>query len=447
MAGFTRLTDDSDEDASLLQPGEAPAQMKWARALANDTDRDTSIDGPWPISAWAAVDWYVWGIMGPILILKAVFLFVPMVVLLAPPVLLNHLYASLGRSPSDVQAQNGTRSWTANVIIQGVLSLPAQLLAAAMLVFDVLLMSVFGALWCTATCSWDRYSRNGEFLAPFEGGPSLYGAFPDIVAASAGLSHRVGVLEYLLRFAGMFVFVPWIKYWLTGNRWCTDLGHRFITQVGLSMADMDAADIGREFVHCVSAFKHTAEERAMVDGMGVGRAGTLDHYPRDFKFVPHYPHPPEGRDYAMAMQCATFTLVVCTTHMHGHSPGGRSRAERVPGVVLSTSSALCLYRVMLWRNNPYHLLTGWVEAGLTTGEPSQPAKRLGGEHPMWLVNSKNFAAADRTSRMSVGNIDMIFDRWIPFFVRFIRTKLQGSEVAAAHFERDMGQGYEEMRSV
>jgi hypothetical protein len=30
----------------------------------------------------------------------------------------------------------------------------------------------------------------------------------------------------------MFIIVPWVKYWLTGNVFLSDIGERFVTQIG-----------------------------------------------------------------------------------------------------------------------------------------------------------------------------------------------------------------------
>ena len=425
-------------DGALL-PGETRSQMEWARSIAARAGLDTSIDEEWQVEPWAAVDYFVWAVLILALTVKLLAMFLPLMLLLAPAVVSNHIYATCVSREDRIQ--DGYVGWSINIATQWLLSLPAQLVIVLMLGLDLILIGVFGGIWCTFTCSWGRFCRNGEALAPFSGGPSLYAHFGDIVAASAGESVRLGLCEYLFRFNGMFCFIPWLKYWLTANRWCTELSIRFLTQVGVSMDDLNLQDIEREFVHCVSRFKLSAANREIVDNLGIGRKGKLEHYKRDYKFVPHYPHPPAGREYSMAMQCATFSLIVCTTHSHSHSPDGARSGTA--GMVLSRSAAKPMYRVMAWRNNPYHLLSGWVEANISTGEPSQPEKRHGGEHPMWIVNSHNYSAAARDSRMSVGNVDLIFDRWIPFFVRFIRTNLQGAEKADECFQADQGIGYEE----
>jgi hypothetical protein len=97
---------------------------------------------------------------------------------------------------------------------------------------------------------------------------------------------------------------------------------------------------------------------------------------------------------------------------------------------------------MLWRNNPYHIYTGYVEANLSNGFPSQPEKELGAEHPMWLVNAHNKLAADRKVKLSLGSIDTFFDDFIPQLNHFIRLNVLGREAADAALAADPKEGYE-----
>ena len=71
------------------------------------------------------------------------------------------------------------------------------------------------------------------------------------------------------------------------------------------------------------------------------------------------------------------TLLVHTTHAHVEARGIKEFS------LVSASASIPLYRVMLWYNNPYHFLTGFVEASASNGLPSQPDKPDSGEHPMW----------------------------------------------------------------
>lgn len=75
---------------------------------------------------------------------------------------------------------------------------------------------------------------------------------------------------------------------------------------------------------------------------------------------------------------------------------------------------------MLWYSNPYHFLTGWVEASISNGKPSQLNKFHGGEHPMWLVTGRSPQTAGRDSWTGSGMIDAFFDCWLPVFVHEMR---------------------------
>jgi hypothetical protein len=75
---------------------------------------------------------------------------------------------------------------------------------------------------------------------------------------------------------------------------------------------------------------------------------------------------------------------------------------------------------MLWYSNPFHFLTGFVEASISTGLPSQPDKMHGGEHPMWLISAKTHLTASRESFTGSGLIDWFFDYWLPVFVHEVR---------------------------
>merc|ERR1719379_761435 len=130
-----------------------------------------------------------------------------------------------------------------------------------------------------------------------------------------------------------------------------------------------------------------------------------------WSLVPHYPYPPADRRWAVGMQTAGYSLPVkfaTLTHTtHADSKLGCSCVNnyRFPcghtgcqeQLVLSSSIARPAYRVMLWYSNPFHFLTGWVEASISTGGKSQPHKKFGGEHPMWLVSGRSQLTSGRDS--------------------------------------------------
>lgn len=85
---------------------------------------------------------------------------------------------------------------------------------------------------------------------------------------------------------------------------------------------------------------------------------------------------------------------------------------------------------MLWYNNPYHFLTGFVEASVSTGGASQPDKYHGGEHPMWLVTAHSPLLSRRNWSIGPASIDSFFDSWLPTIVDEIRRVVRGPEIAA-----------------
>jgi hypothetical protein len=121
---------------------------------------------------------------------------------------------------------------------------------------------------------------------------------------------------------------------------------------------------------------------------------------------------------------AKFTLLVNVTHADIKAQGSQEQ------FVLSNSIHRPVYRVMLWYSNPFHFLTGWVEASISTGGISQPGKNLGGEHPMWLVSGKSFLTSHRDSYTGSGMIDWFFDYWLPVFVHEVRYAIKCKHLLA-----------------
>mmetsp|Transcript_39342 Transcript_39342/g.91990 ORF Transcript_39342/g.91990 Transcript_39342/m.91990 type:complete len:169 (-) Transcript_39342:114-620(-) len=98
--------------------------------------------------------------------------------------------------------------------------------------------------------------------------------------------------------------------------------------------------------------------------------------------------------------------------------------------IFSNSVEKPIWRVMLWYSNPYHFFTGFVEASVSHGRPSQEDKVHGGEHPMWLVTSHSPLLSNRDSKIiGVGRIDAFFDGWLPVIVDEIRALIRGPEIA------------------
>ena len=421
-SSFTPLTADPLK-------GETQAQMKHGdKILAGSSD--TSIDGPWDSrESLGAVDCYVAVVCLVAMAPKLFVLYLPLYFLLLPATALNYCFY-MRNCPPGVQSLPSRNScgWLFHCCLQWLLTLPAQLIIVGNHLFDQALWFAFGALFATVTFSWPTVWRNRAVIAPYKGGPSLYFKFGDIVTACGGMSYRQGLFEFHRCFTLMFLLNPWIKYWITGNVWCGELGERFITQLGQSMADLNIDDIEKHF------------KRGISDARLTGGKEEID----EMFFCPHYPYPPAGseRCFAVGVQHASkITTLVHTTHFKGAD--GKDNGVQA----MSKSSERDVYRVMLWRNNPFHIYTGWVEASITHGRPSQEQKRLGGEHPMWLVNGHNYVAASRAVRLSVGWIDIFFDEFIPHFQRFIRGSATSWENADKVFEFDPQKGFEALGGV
>eukprot|EP00613_Pedinella_sp_CCMP2098_P019316 CAMPEP_0171692548 /NCGR_PEP_ID=MMETSP0991-20121206/6138_1 /TAXON_ID=483369 /ORGANISM="non described non described, Strain CCMP2098" /LENGTH=330 /DNA_ID=CAMNT_0012280865 /DNA_START=627 /DNA_END=1619 /DNA_ORIENTATION=+ len=267
------------------------------------------------------------------------------------------------------------------------------------------------------------FSASCKAFAPYRGGPSVVWHLNDVLVALLGQVHRQGWVEGAFKLAGGVTFIPWLKYFVNCNPYIYQLEERFIQQITTSMQDMPLADCANTARAIISRCTQQKSTRAQVDA---------------WSFVPHYSYPPPGRNWALGLQgggpagsnagLSNFFMVVHVTHALKPPPSTelRSGAEYF---VFSNSVALPVYRVMLWYSNPYHFFTGFVEASISNGGPSQPDKLNGGEHPMWLVTSRSPLLSDRTSSLGVGWIDGFFDSWLPFFVDLLRTINRGSEAA------------------
>jgi len=211
--------------------------------------------------------------------------------------------------------------------------------------------------------------------------------------------------------------MPWLKYYICANPWIYELEHRMVQQISTQMDDIgtpeEVAGEARTIISQARQVRKTANRLNI------------------WSFVPHYPFPPPNRRWALGLQAGggaypgKFTLIVHTTHASSEAKGSTEQ------FVLSNSCALPIYRVMLWYNNPFHFLTGWVEASVSTGMPSQPGKKHGGEHPMWLVCAKTRQASGRDSFTGSGMIDAFFDYWLPVFVHEMR-RLRTLKKLAGH---------------
>eukprot|EP00300_Choanocystis_sp_HF-7_P006480 c14735_g1_i1.p1 GENE.c14735_g1_i1~~c14735_g1_i1.p1 ORF type:complete len:460 (+),score=58.78 c14735_g1_i1:137-1381(+) len=306
-------------------------------------------------------------------------------------------------------------------------ALPGLILAVLCLLIDLAIMNLVGFLYVALTCRWRNYLNNCQQLAPFQHGPLIF-LFPaDILVAIMGQLHRRGVIQFIQPFCRMFLLNAWLKYWVTGNIWMTDLEVRFVTQTSGTMADMELKDVLSTGRQIISDSKLAPEVRKFV---------------RKYVFVPHYPHPPENRSSALGLQFTSRTInMTHSTHLSQWGEIGTRPRESCP-FVLSNSCLSPCWRVVLWRNNPYHAVTGFVEANLTTGEPACPERFKGAEHPMLVICGRNYLSSSRSCSFSAVRAERVFNAWLPEFVRTIRTLVLGAEVAEVRHQKLVETGKE-----
>ncbi|CAB9500041.1 expressed unknown protein [Seminavis robusta] len=424
----------TEQRASTVK-GETEDMFEHAKKIGS-RGMNTSIDAPWWVhQGWRITDVYTILIMALFLVPLMLVLWLPLFFCLLPPVMLLRLYVGWRLPQPTHQIPRQSIEWKFHVLVQLVLCIPAFLLAMFVLAYSHVVMTIFGGLYLTSSAIVqckpyllvERLRHNNTVLKPYQGGPFLLWHIEDIMVAVAGSVYRQHFLEFMRTFTTMFFANPWMKYWVTANIYLSNLDERFLTQIGQSMADMNRDDIDTQVMHAISRAKNSESNRNELDAK---------------TFAPHYPYPPPSRRYAIGMQHAgLITTLVHTTHYR--SP---PVANEGPVASLSNSAALPVYRVMLWRNNPYHIYTGYVEANLSSGFPTQPSKNLGGEHPMWLVNSHNKLAADRNLAYSLGAIDSFFDNYIPQLAHFVRLNVRGRAIADEHLKRDRRMGFEQIQN-
>lgn len=317
--------------------GETEEQMKLAQKL-HEEGGDMSIDAPWQVNSFGMIDVYTLLVMILFFVPKLIIFYPLLWLMLFPAVFFNWLYISNASQPLVSLTRTGC-TWYMHLVLQWSLSLPASILILINYVIDNIIWLFFGVLYCTLSCGWSRWAKNLEVIRPFRNGPSLYTHFPDLVVAVGGMIFRQGLLEFMVAFPMMFIVNPWVKYWLIGNPFLFDFTGklRFITQIGQKMDDMPLDAIDSHFKKCIANTKHLETNRDVVDSKF---------------FCPHYPYPPEGRQWAVGMQLAKLvTTFVHTTHLLGP-------ANRRNGFCLSSSAQAPQFRVILWHNNPLHIFTG-----------------------------------------------------------------------------------------
>lgn len=391
--------------------GETVALLKRFDELRQEeADQSPYCNAPWDVSKeFDTVDFFQCAVMLVALLPQLLFIYPILFILLLPPVFINLLYITM-LVPQVCDTIPRTFTWKVHCILQALLSIPSTVLAMISLLISRLSICLFGTLYCTFNPGgWSRYRRNIEIIKPFCEGPSLHNHFSDCVAAAAGMVYRRGLMEFTSAFALMFVINPWIKYWITGNVYTADLGLRFVTQVGRPMDDLTLQQVKRNFKRYISRAKNTRESKLFICN--------------PLLFCPHFPYPPRGskRYFSVGLEHSTISAFVHTTHFKSKSS---ISDEEWKSRCLSRSAQEPIYRVILWRNNPYHIYTGIVEACISK-------KRQALEHPMWLISSHKKLSASPAVCLSTGWIDLFFDQFIPHFEYFIRLNELGREAANA----------------
>jgi len=425
------------EVVRMMLNGESEEQMAHARAIkaaggvslpesfgpevSAEKRRDTSVDQDWPIDdspaalradRYVLITTVVWlGLKIPVFVL-------PMLVFTAMPMLVARIYMSL--MPDGTHRVIRSDGFYAVFHVAVLVGLPALALAFLSFLLDLIMYYIFSLLYCAYTWRWKQAVDGIGKIKPFKRGPSVFLHLPDLFVALVGQTARQTPLETTYMVACMSLLMPWLKYYINCNPWIYDLGYRLCQQISTEMADLrgpnTVADTARYIISCTREDRDTAER--------------IDIW----SFVPHYPFPPPDRRWALGLQAGggkypgKFTLIVHTTHAVQSVHGCTEQ------FVLSNCCELPIYRVMLWYNNPFHFLTGWVEASVSNGLPSQPNKAMGGEHPMWLVTARTPMVAGRDSWTGSGMIDAFFDYWLPVFVHEMRRQILGQAAADSKYQ-------------
>eukprot|EP00931_Biecheleriopsis_adriatica_P057246 TRINITY_DN33957_c0_g1_i1.p1 TRINITY_DN33957_c0_g1~~TRINITY_DN33957_c0_g1_i1.p1 ORF type:complete len:517 (+),score=72.43 TRINITY_DN33957_c0_g1_i1:81-1631(+) len=404
----------SKEDRMWLN-GESDAQMAHVEAIKSaggvSLDKadgsDTSKDQHWEYDTSSGAIWadqYVLSTTLLWMLPKLILFAVPMLLLNTLPVLIARLYAAT-LPPGTERVMRSYYFYTI-FSIASIVSLPAIPFILGSLILDYAVYYVFSLLYCAFTCRWSDAFASLEKIRPYRNGPSIILHIPDFFIAIVGHTARHGFFETMYMVSAMWLLMPWLKYYICCNPWIYSLSHRLCQQISTSMADCGTADQ-------VAKTSQSIISEAVQWHL---KAHNIDSW----SFVPHYPFPPPERRWALGLQAGgagypgKFTLIVHTTHADSTAGGCTEQ------FVLSNSCERPIYRVMLWYSNPYHFLTGWVEASISNGMPSQPDKKMGGEHPMWLVTARTPMVSGRDSFTGSGMIDGFFDYWLPVFVHEMR---------------------------
>jgi len=400
--------------------GETSAQMRHAARVKN-TQEQTSKDSPWPqdlslgyTDRYCIITSYIF------FVLKTLTFIIPLLLFALPITITARLYGFFLETPTGSVSR--TCCFYSVWVMLTLFSLPYIITATFAFCFDCVFYYVFSLLWyLVRLCVEDVVDVRKECIVPYRNGPWIFSHLADILVVMIGQTLRQGVIECTGKLAFMVILVPWIKYYINTNPWLYQLDERFVQQISTSMKDMEISKVANACRDIISQAKQPDDLQDDQD---------------NWKFAPHYPYPPAGRNWCLGVQAAGSSITGMFLIVHTTHALKRNEMEmRDPNYfVLSNSVILPIYRVMLWYNNPYHFFTGYVEASISSGGMFQPEKIFGGEHPMWLVTSRSPMLSSRESKFGVGWIDNFFDYWLPFFVSQIRELVVGECYAKALHE-------------
>merc|ERR1719215_2358381 len=304
------------------------------------------------------------------------------------------------------------------VLLMILIGLPVIVLALLCYLWDCVGYYLFGGLYMFATCGFGRYCKSSRAIDPYRGGPYIWCHMNDVVAALMGQVWRQGILQANRQLCGMWLFIPWLKYYMNVNPLIQDLSDRYVQQISTTWQDMTLDELSISGFRTLNRMKQRLDVRKVCD---------------EWPFAPHYPFPPPWKRWSIGIQSTDLAFLFVRTTFAASVHGGSTEQFMVSNSYLSPA-----YRVMLWYNNPYHFLVGWVEASITAGVPQQIDKDRGGEHPMWLVGGKTRLSAARTTADGAwtgpARVDAFFDKWLPMLTHEARSQTRGREAADTYNE-------------
>ena len=430
--------------------------------------RDTCHGQAWEIDAGlTSVDSYIYLTMVLSMAPKCLLL-LPLALCHIPVCFLFWVYSSRSISGSTLtettRRDDGIGISYFQLLLFLVCGLPAWILVGLSLLYDMLTISIWGALYCAVTCRWAAVAASQEAIRPYKGGPALYNYIPDAIRAVRGECQRQSYIGTMWSLVVMWLTAPYIKYHVNCNPWCYDLQSRFVQQISTSMQDVGTGQRVDDINHLDRNECNVAQIQAQYMKLSSDCSISLEDS-SIWAQMHHYPYPLDdstslteleppsddakslgsrrawGLGFQHAPRGSFFggSLLLChATHVAGQNYEDENRQEEQLEKDFTTISNSCespIYRILYWHNNPFHTLTGLSEVSISNGEKQCPQKRYGIEHPMWLVTGHSPLLADRNSRAGSGIVTASNDNWLPKFLfewRYSYFKQLFSENMARH---------------